>query len=84
MMKYDYPKGGTSELIELSVDIDKRVKAFLKGCYPNGKIPMLKGWTRGVLEERGIDELLLDARSLNYSIRTGETVGKGIHLKRLL
>lgn len=40
-------------------------------CYNNSKVPVLNGWTRGVLEDRNISDILRDSRGLNYSIRTG-------------
>lgn len=64
---------GTSEPIELRVDIEKRIKNSLSGTefdvpligvggYKGSKIPTLKGWTKGALENRSIREILEDKK----------------------
>jgi hypothetical protein len=50
------------------------------GGYRNAKVPPLKGWTRGAFEEKNIREILSSVQTLNYSIRTGELLDKGLHL----
>jgi hypothetical protein len=50
------------------------------GGYRNAKVPPLKEWTRGAFEEKNIREILSSSQTLNYSIRTGELLDKGLHL----
>lgn len=68
-----YREDGTSEPLELLFDIKSRLKASLSdtefdvpiirvGGYRGSKLPLLKGWTKGALENRSIREILEDKR----------------------
>lgn len=84
---------GTSEPFEinsLSQSLENSIKASLENTEldvqdirvktaHNSKIPVKKGWTK-IVEEEDIKERLSDRRILNYSLKTGEVLGKDIHL----
>lgn len=75
-----YDSEGLLEPLYLENSSDKRVKASLRDteldisslrlkCYKNSKIPISERWTRGILEETCIADILSDHKELNYSIR---------------
>jgi hypothetical protein len=45
----------------------------------DSKIPTTKGWLR-LDEQVSIGDMLSDKNRLNYSLKTGEVLGEGIHL----
>ena len=90
----EYLLDGSSEALTvygaLGIDGDKRMKLSLAGTEldiprirlkecPNTKRPTKGKWVE-LLESESIRDMLKDPMMYNYSLRTGETLGKNIHL----
>nr|AGJ98075.1 truncated plasmid-related DNA polymerase [Glomus sp. DAOM 240422] len=73
-------KTGCKRIRNSLADTELDIPTVRVGGYRNSKIPTLKAWTRGALEKRAIKEILSNPQTLNYSIRTGELLDKGLHL----
>ena len=83
---------GTSEPLEISHDMGKRIKASLadteldnpsirvKTCS-NSKIPALKGWLK-LDEKLSIEVSLTSKEEFNYSIKTGQVLVEDTHCNR--
>jgi hypothetical protein len=79
---------GVVDPLVIEYSIEERVKASLseldcpsirvKICS-DSKIPTTKGWLR-LDEQVSIGDMLSDKNRLNYSLKTGEVLGEGIHL----